>query len=155
MQKLNSRYVFVSSQNLTVVNGKYVIDLGLNPNRPPYEIISLVEGSMILDNEINGVILKSNIQASNYYSDDNESTAIGFFHFSTTHGTDKRYELSESGKSQLQCSNVRYVEISPRLFDGSVIALADITGVALLFKIDYPEVGEIQGDYVKSIQKAI
>ena len=27
--------------------------------------------------------------------------------------------------------------------------------MAQLFRIDYPEVGEIQGDYVKSIQKAI
>ena len=155
MQKLNSRYVFCSSQNLVVINGKYVLDLGLNPNRPPYEMISLIEGSIILDNEISGVVLKSNLQASNYYSSDNEGTAIGLFHFTSTHGTDKRYELSESGKSQLQCSNVRYIEVSPRLFDGTVIDLADITSVAMLFKIDFPEVGEIQGDYVKSIQKSI
>ena len=155
MRKLNSRYVFCSSQNLVVTNGKYLLDLGLNPNRPPYEMISLIEGSIILDNEISGLVLKSNLQASNYYSSDNEGTAIGLFHFTSTHGTDKRYELSESGKSQLQCSNVRYIEVSPRLFDGTVIDLADITSVAMLFKIDFPEVGEIQGDYVKSIQKSI
>ena len=155
MQKLNSRYVFCSSQNLVVINGKYVLDLGLNPNRPPYEMISLIEGSIILDNEISGVVLKSNLQASNYYSSDNQGAALGLFHFSTSHGTDHRYELSSSSKATLQVSNVRYVALSSRNMLDEEIDFADIQSLVLLFKIDFPAVGEIQRDYVKSIQKSI
>lgn len=152
---INSRYVLVSSQDLQTVNGKYLIDLGLNPNRPPYEIISLIEGTIILDNEQNGIILKTDLQASNYYSSDNEATAIGFFHFSTSHGADYRYELSESFKARLQVSNTRKVMLSPRNFNGVAVDLTGVQSLALLFKIDYPISGEIQKDYVKSIQKNI
>ena len=66
-----------------------------------------------------------------------------------------RYELSDSSKARLQVSNVRYVELSPRNMLGEPVDIADIQSLVLLFKIDYPVVGEIQRDYVKSIQKSI
>ena len=157
MESLNSRYVFTDKDNLKLIGGKYVVDLGLNPNRPPYEIVSLIEGCIILNDEVNGIVLKSDLQASNYYSIDNEGSVLGIFHFSTSHGTDHRYELSDSSKARLQVSNARYVTLSPRDMDGvdSIIDFADIQSLVLLFKIDFPAVGEIQKDYVKSIQKSI
>lgn len=155
MESLNSRYVLTDYENIIEIGGKYVVDLGLNPNRPPYEIVSLIEGSIILDNEINGVVLKSDIQASNYYSSDNQGAAIGLFHFASNHGTDYRYELSDSSKARLQVYNTRYVTLTPKQIDGTPIEIANIQSLVLLFKIDYPVVGEIQRDYVKSIQKSI
>jgi len=155
MESLNSRYVFTDKDNLKLIGGKYVVDLGLNPNRPPYEIVSLIEGCIILNNEVNGIVLKSDLQASNYYSIDNEGAAIGIFHFATSHGTDHRYELSDSSKARLQVSNARYVSLLPRNILNVEIDFADIQSLVLLFKIDFPAVGEIQRDYVKSIQKSI
>ena len=156
MESLNSRYVLIDYNSIIINNnGKYVADLGLNPNRPPYEIVSLIEGSIILDVEVNGIVLKSDLQPSNYYSSDNEGAALGLFHFATNHGTDYRYELSSSAKARLQVSNTRYVELIPREIDGSLVVIDDIQSLSLLFKIDYPAVGEIQKDYVKSIPNLI
>ena len=155
MESLNSRYVFTDRDNLKLIGGKYVVDLGLNTNRPPYEIVSLIEGCLILDNEINGIVLKSDLQASNYYSADNEGATLGLFHFASNHGANYRYELSDSSKPTLQVSNARYVDLLPRNLLNEEIDFTDIQSLVLVFKIDFPAVGEIQRDYVKSIQKSI
>lgn len=155
MESLNSRYVFTDKDNLQLIGGKYVVDLGLNTNRPPYEIVSLIEGCLILDNEINGIVLKSDLQASNYYSADNEGATLGLFHFASNHGANYRYELSDSSKPTLQVSNARYVDLLPRNLLNDEIDFTDIQSLVLVFKIDFPAVGSITQDYVKSIQKSI
>ena len=149
---MNSRYAFMTkSANIRQVGDAYYFDPGLTDNRPPYEIVELIQSSIVLDTEKNQVVVKTDLQPSNYYSNDHMCIATGILHFASTKGTDYRYEISDSEKPKYIVSNLRPFRIFLFDLDGVAIADADVKEFYFMFKITYPEQGSITRDYVKSI----
>jgi hypothetical protein len=156
---MNSRYVFFTSAppdaSLQLVGNSIICDMGISPNRPPYEIIELIEASVITDAPVLQIVVKADIQPSNYYSNDHTKVALGFVQFRNeyTDGVDTfyRYTLNDFEKPRYQVSNLRKFLLSLTILNGTELPYANIHGFKFIFKISYPEQGSITRDYVKAI----
>lgn len=163
---MNSRYVFFTSAppdaSLQLVGEAIVCDMGVSPNRPPYEIIELIEASVITDNVVNQIVVKADIQPSNYYSNDHTKVSLGLLQFRNEYIvagvapapniTYYRYTLTHNEKPKYQVSNLRKFLLSLTIMNGTELPYANfVTGFKFIFKISYPEQGSITRDYVKAI----
>ena len=162
---MNSRYVFFTSAppdaSLQLVGEAIVCDMGVSPNRPPYEIIEIIEASVITDTEVNQIVVKADIQPSNYYSNDHTKVSLGLLQYRNeyivenppgTFTTYYRYTLTHNEKPKYQVSNLRKFLLSLTIMNGTELPYANfITGFKFIFKISYPEQGSITRDYVKAI----
>jgi len=156
---MNSRYVFFTSAppdtSLQLIGNSIVCDLGISPNRPPYEILELIEASVITDTDVNQIVVKADIQPSNYYSNDHTKVALGLLHFRTTATIPPddiyRFTLNDNEKPKYQVSNVRKILLTLSMLNGTELPFVDVLGFKLIFKISYPEQGSITRDYVKAI----
>ena len=152
---MNSRYVFFTSAppdaSLQLIGNAIVCDMGISPNRPPYELIELIEASVITDTEVNQLVVKADIQPSNYYSNDHTKVALGLIHFRSSHGVEHRYSLNDNEKPKYQVSNLRKFLLTLTLLNGTELPYAQVEGFKFIFKISYPEQGSITRDYVKAI----
>ena len=156
---MNSRYVFFTSAppdaSLQLVGEAIVCDMGVSPNRPPYEIIEVIEASVITDTEANQIVVKADIQPSNYYSNDHTKVALGLLQYRNeyTVGVDTfyRFTLTHNEKPKYQVSNLRKFLLTLSVLNGTELPYADVLGFKFIFKISYPEQGSITRDYVKAI----
>ena len=156
---MNSRYAFQSSASSTfrIMDNAIYFEPGQTSNRPPYEIVELIDACVITATERNQIIVKTDLQPSNYYSNDNLNTMAGILHYASSYvqppGTDDvyRYECSDSEKPKYIVSNLQPFRVFLTGLDGSPVTPGEVVSYMFLFKISYPDQGSITRDYVKAI----
>jgi len=160
---MNARYAFQSSAspNFRVVDNAIYFEPGQTDNRPPYEIVELIDACVITATERNQVILKTDLQPSNYFSNDNLNISMGILHYASSYiqppGTNDvfRYELSDSEKPKYIVSNLQPFKVFLTGLDGSPVTPGEVVGYMFMFKISYPEQGSITKNYVTQIPKSL
>jgi hypothetical protein len=104
----------------------------------------------------NRFMIKANIPAENYYSSDNEGVVLCSLEPTRVVAQRSVFQLSnESGYAIEIWTNDNYssLEFTVLGFDGLPFAIGDTDDVDVVLRFDYPEVKEIQNNYVATMPK--
>ena len=143
--EFTDHYIFINNVN-AVANAtgtEVVVPIRLGTARAPHALFEVISATFQDVEEYSGVVVKSDLAASNYYGADNSGTCIavlGLDNLDPVNST-TYYSLSGSapklvGSSSLQKLTLRLTDLT-----GDPIALATAE-FSLLLKISYPVQGQ-------------
>ena len=150
---MTTQYVFIKSSACSISNNMYKIDLGIENNRPPtqiIEVISIVFESITYHPYIS---VRSDFQAANGFTNDGYPNCLTILQYnqeqSAGHNLYNIVSLSDQPKYTLSYSksfNMFFENDS-----GDTITSANILSFVMLIKIISPIQEQITKDYRKEI----
>ena len=141
-------------------NDSYKIDLGIEINRIPNKTIQLTSATVEAGSEFSFIMIRTDLEPVNYHSSDNMGPCLGILQYSSNLTATSLY--IDSG-----CEQPKYVINNTNSFniyfntggyqtdpdDPTQLPVIDIANFSLIFKISYPEPGEINKQYTNEIQR--
>ena len=146
---MNDHYIFVNKQSLIggVIRFKFPCK---DMSRIPNMSIKLIQGICKLNTyQVDGLICKMSITASNYSSDDNKGTTLGHLKYDKgSAGTNTYaylYQPMESPTYNIGANNT-FIELSFYGTNGTSFD-SDVEDINLIFRLSFPKPDELEMDY--------
>ena len=137
------------------------VDLGEAMERVPNVAIDVVQAKIVSGTAYEGLTLKMDGQAINYFGNDLKGTALALLDLGPASnggaGAEENYILGRGEAPVLTIGNTRRITIKLEdTSDQAAIDLATITGGAFIFRLTYPKQPDsITASYAMEIQRGL
>ena len=143
--EFTDHYVFINEVNAVpnATGTEVTVPIKLGTARAPQALFEVISATFMDSDQYNGVIVKADLAASNYYGADNSGTCIAVLGLNALDLVDSNfyYTLSGSAPKLMGSSSLQRLTLNLTDLDGIPIVLAN-AGFSLLLKVSYPVKGQ-------------